>query len=251
MTRRKVSGFFKPSILATVVLFLMAILFTGLGQWQAQRGVTKLATEQQFKTAKPLLLDDAIAQQSRFAHIDVNGHYDTERHILLDNQVWRGRAGVHVFTPFHSNSGTVILVNRGWLPLTADRQQMPAIPTPENETVLRGMLNTFPVPGRMLGSADKLDSTSWPQLVTYLNPADTSVALNTPLAAWIVQLADTEQAGFEGRDWQPVFLTSNKHKAYAFQWYALAAISIILWILNGTRRSRETHEKSTDNEHTL
>lgn len=248
MMSSKVSRFFKPSMIATMVLFLLATLFANLGMWQARRGETKVATEQQFATAKPLLFENAIARESRFAQIDVSGHYDNERHILLDNQVWRGRAGVHVFTPFYTDTGTIILVNRGWLPLAADRQSMPQVPTPENQIVLRGMLNIFPVPGRMLGPADKLDSTGWPQLVTYLNLADASVALDTPLAKWIVQLSATEQAGFEGRDWQPVFLTSNKHKAYAFQWYALAGTSIVLWVFNGIRRARENIKVSPHSE---
>lgn len=239
MMSSKVSRIFSPSLIATVVLFLLATLFVNLGSWQTQRGEAKAATEQQFATAKPLLLENAIAQKSRFAHIDVSGHYDDKRHFLLDNQVWRGQAGVHVFTPFYTREGTVIMVNRGWLPLAADRKSMPAVPTPQNQTVLRGMLNIFPSPGRILGPADQLASTQWPQLVTYLNVADMSVALDTQLPAWIVQLSDTEQAGFKGRDWQPVFLTSNKHKAYSFQWYALAAVSIVLWVLNGIRRSRE------------
>ena len=239
MMSSKVSRIFSPSLIATVVLFLLAALFANLGLWQARRGDGKAATEQQFATAKPLLLIDAIQQEARFAQIDVSGHYDEKRHFMLDNQVWHGQAGVHVFTPFYSRQGTVIMVNRGWLPLPADRKTMPAIPTPQNQTVLRGMLNIFPVPGRILGPADQLSTTKWPQLVTYLNSADMSVALDTQLAEWIIQLSDTEQAGFEGRNWQPVFLTSNKHKAYSFQWYALAGISIVLWILNGIRRSRE------------
>jgi len=239
MMSNKVSRFFKPSIIATVTLFLLAALFANLGLWQARRGEAKAATEQQFANAKPLLLKNAIAQKSRFAQIDVSGHYDTRRHFLLDNQVWHGRAGVHVFTPFYTHDGTVIMVNRGWLPLEAERKTMPLVPTPQNQTVLRGMLNIFPVPGRILGPADQLGSANWPQLVTYLNIADMSAALDTPLAEWIVQLSDSEQAGFDGRDWQPVFLTSNKHKAYAFQWYALAAISVVLWVFNGIRRSRE------------
>lgn len=237
MMTGKVARIFKPSKIATVVLLLLAVLFTDLGMWQTRRSVEKAATQQQFETAKPLLLENAIARKSRFARIDVRGQYDTKRHILLDNQVWQGRAGVHVFTPFYTNEGTVILVNRGWLPLSANRQILPAIPTPQQQTVLRGILNIFPVPGRILGPADKLQSDKWPQLVTYLNLTDISVALNTPLADWIIQLSASEQAGFDGRDWKPVFLTSSKHKAYSFQWYALAGISIVLWVFNGIRRS--------------
>ena len=242
MMRSKVSRFFQPSVIATVMLFLLAALFANLGMWQTRRGAEKAATEQQFETADTMLLKNAIAQKSRFARIDVSGRYDSRRHILLDNQIWQGRVGVHVFTPFYTGEGTVILVNRGWLPLPVDRQSLPEIPTPQQQTVLRGILNIFPVPGRILGPADKLVSNEWPQLVTYLNPADISVALDTPLAKWIIQLANSEQAGFAGRDWKPVFLTSEKHKAYAFQWYALAGISLVLWVFNGIRRSRENKQ---------
>jgi surfeit locus 1 family protein len=247
MISHKVSGYFTPSYLATGVLFLLTALFVYLGMWQTWRGAEKIAIEQEFAAAKPQLLEQAIKQESRFARIDVSGHYDNKRHILLDNQIWQGRVGVHVFTPFYTDEGTVILVNRGWVRMAVNRQALPEIPTNENQTVLRGSLNIFPVPGRILGSADKLDNAEWPQLVTYLNHTDIAVALDLALAEWVVQLAPEEQAGFAGRDWTPVFLTSDKHKAYAFQWFALAGISIVLWVFNGFRRARENKKMTPAN----
>jgi len=211
-------------------------LFASLGMWQANRASEKEQTELQYRTASRVSFATALARDERFARIDVSGHYDPVRHILLDNQVWKGRAGVHVFTPFYTLDGTAILVNRGWLPLAADRQSMPDIPTPQHETVLRGMLNIFPVPGRILGQADKMNQNQWPQLVTYLNLENIVKSLDVPLENWVIQLSASEQAGFEGRDWKPVFLTSRKHKAYAFQWFALATVSIVLWIFTGFRK---------------
>ncbi len=237
MMTSKVSSHFKPSVIATVVLAVLVLLFTNMGMWQNRRAAEKTALEQQFESATPVLLKTAIELGNRFAHIDVGGYYDQERHILLDNQIWRGRAGVHVFTPFYSEGGVVILVNRGWLPVSADRLILPAIATPSQQTVLRGILNTYPVPGRVLGPDDTLKKSEWPQRVTYLKMEDISTALDEPLVNWVVQLSAAEQAGFEGREWKPVFLTSSKHKAYAFQWFALAAISIVLWGVNGIRRS--------------
>ena len=232
----KVSRSFKPSIAGTVALFMLATLFVNLGLWQAQRALEKEQTELQHQQASRFTLEAALAAHERFAHVDVSGHYDPVRHILLDNQVWKGRAGVYVFTPFYTLGGTVILVNRGWLPLAADRQLMPDIPTPQHETVLRGMLNTLPVPGRMLGQADEMSQDQWPQLVTYLNQENITEALDISLENWIIQLSNTEQAGFEGRDWKPVFLTSRKHKAYAFQWFALATASFVLWVFSSYRK---------------
>jgi len=215
---------------------MLITLFVSLGMWQTQRAVEKAATEQLHQAATSVSFDLALAGEKRFARIDVSGHYDPIRHILLDNQVWKGRAGVHVFTPFYTLDGTAILVNRGWLPLAADRQTMPDIPTPQHQTVLRGMLNTLPVPGRMLGRADELEHDRWPQLVTYLNLENIAGSLDAPLEKWVIQLSDSETAGFEGRDWKPVFLSSNRHKGYAFQWFALAAVSVVLWVLIGFRK---------------
>ena len=218
------------------MLFILASLFASLGMWQAKRAAEKEQTEIQHQTASIVSFKTALARDERFARIDVSGHYDPVRHILLDNQVWKGRAGVHVFTPFYTTDGTAILVNRGWLPLAADRHTLPDIPTPQHETVLRGMLNTLPVPGRILGQADKMNQNRWPQLVTYLNLENIIESLDISLKDRIIQLSASEQAGFEGRDWKPVFLTSRKHKAYAFQWFALATISIVLWIITGFRK---------------
>lgn len=232
----KVSRSFRPSIPATVALFVLASLFVSLGLWQEKRATEKQHIELQHRMATRVSFKTALARDERFARIDVSGHYDPVRHILLDNQVWKGRAGVHVFTPFYTLDGTAILVNRGWLPLVADRQTMPAIATPQHKTVLRGMLNTLPVPGRMLGRADKLEHDQWPQLVTYLNLDNIAAALDVPLENWVIQLSESNVSGFEGRDWKPVFMSSSRHKGYAFQWFALATVSIILWVFIGIRK---------------
>jgi len=232
----KVFKSFRPSGAATLVLFLLACLFASLGNWQHKRAVEKLAIEQQHQNAPPLLLETALARNSRFSTINARGHYDASRHILLDNQIWQGRAGVYVFTPFYTNGGTTILVNRGWLPISPDRKALPGIPTPNDEVVLNGILNTPPVPGRLLGSADRLRRGQWPQLVTYLNLADISATLGTPLENWVVQLSKTEPGGFDGREWQPVYLSSSRHQGYAFQWFALLAACVVMWVFLGLRK---------------
>jgi len=234
---RKVFKSFRPSKLATLVLFLLACLFATLGGWQERRALEKEAIEQQHQSAGNLPLETAISQASRFSAIEVRGHYETHRHILLDNQIWQGHAGVYVFTPFYTNEGAAILVNRGWLPLTPDRKTMPEIPTPPQEIVLKGTLNSVPVPGRILGSADELKQGQWPQLVTYLNLPDISASLNTPLENWVIQLSKSEPDGFEGRDWQPVFLSSSRHRGYAFQWFALVATCFVMWVYLGFRKT--------------
>ena len=227
---------FRPSKAATLVLFLLACLFAMLGSWQSQRAEEKQGLEIQHRTAPPLSLATAIERGSRFSPVDLIGQYDPRRHILLDNQIWQGRAGVYVFTPFYTTGGKVILVNRGWLPLAPDRKTLPDIPTPEQQVILKGSLNTLPVPGRILGAADQIRQEQWPQLVTYLNLSDISESLDTSLEDWVIQLSKSEPSGFEGRDWKPVFLSSERHRGYAFQWFALVAACIVMWVYLGFRK---------------
>lgn len=236
----KVSRSFQPGIAGTLTLAVLTSLFVAMGMWQTKRAAEKSDIEQQHQTATIVSFQRALGKENRFARINVSGHYDPQRHILLDNQIWQGRGGVHVFTPFNTLGGATILVNRGWLPLAADRRSMPEIDTPLQETVLTGILNSYPVPGRILGPADKIQAHQWPQLVTYLNHGDISMALATPLENWIVQLADSEPAGFEGRNWKPVYLGADRHRAYAFQWYALALASFMLWVFTSFRKPTET-----------
>jgi surfeit locus 1 family protein len=233
----KVFKSFRPSTGATLVLFLLAGLFTTLGMWQSKRAEEKAAIEIQHETAPPLSLGTAIERGSRFSTVDVIGHYDSRRHILLDNQIWQGRAGVYVFTPFYTIGGKAILVNRGWLPLAPDRKTLPEIPTPEHEIVVSGSLNTLPVPGRILGAADQIEQERWPQLVTYLNLPDISESLDTRLEDWVIQLSESEPDGFEGRVWKPVFLSSERHRGYAFQWFALVAACVVMWVYLGFRKT--------------
>ena len=227
---------FRPAKLTTLVLALLACLFAMLGTWQERRAFEKAALEQQHRTARSLSLEAAMEQQSRFASIEVGGRYDTSRHILLDNQIWKGRAGVYVFTPFYTTGGKALLVNRGWLPLAPDRKTLPEIPTSQHEIVLKGMLNTLPVPGKILGSADLLQQEQWPQLVTYLKLTDISESLEVSLEDWVIQLSKSEPTGFEGREWKPVFLSSSRHKGYAFQWFALVAACVAMWMFLGFRK---------------
>lgn len=234
---RKVSRSFRPPIAATLALLMLAILFASLGAWQTRRAAEKTVLEAEHEQAPRLALDTALAKNQRFARIKVSGHYDPQRHILLDNQLWQGRNGVHVFTPFSASDGISILVNRGWLPLPADRRSLPDIPTPGQSITISGRLNLMPVPGRMVGEADELETDRWPQLVTYMNHPDIARVLALPLETSIIQLSPEAEHGFEDRDWKPVFLSPERHRAYAFQWYALMAAAIVLWLLAGFRKS--------------
>jgi cytochrome oxidase assembly protein ShyY1 len=228
---------FRPSWQATLVLALLAGAFAGLGNWQWQRAAAKLTLMRAFDEA-PEILELTAADARRFARISLRGQFDPTRHFLIDNRIHESRPGVHVLTPFTTQEGAVLLVNRGWLPMAADRRSLPTVPAVEGPASIHGILDELTVPGRRLGEPDRLSPLRWPQLMTYPNLGDMATALEADLYPLVLLLDAASPGGFEGRDWQPVYVTPQRHRGYAFQWYSMTAAVAVAWIILGLRRAR-------------
>lgn len=229
---------FRPSMGLTVVLLVLGLLFLRLGLWQLERKAEKEALFERFESAPELMVEDALDRGVEFARVRAAGRFDPVRHLLLDNRIWKGRAGVNVLTPFVLGDGRVLLVNRGWLPLPPDRSSLPEFASVGANQSIRGRLAPLPEEGLRLGEADIVAPDEWPQLVTYLDLEAAAAALGRPLQPWILQLNADDPNGFEGREWQPAVMEPETHGAYAVQWLALLAATVVIWILLGLRRGQ-------------
>ncbi|MBT8061771.1 MAG: SURF1 family protein [Gammaproteobacteria bacterium] len=232
---------FRPSKPGIVLSLVLIVLFVTLGNWQRDRANNKDELIAAYLSAgqSRTLPDPARAKPG--LHLTVRGQFDSQRHTLADNRVYQGKGGVHVYTPFKTN-GRTMLVNRGWLELGADRSKLPDVETPHGTLEISGRISEVPGVGRRLGVALVMKNDQWPQLVTYPDIERISAALGQKLYP-LVLLLDAESAGgFEGRDWQPVYLSPEKHRAYAFQWYALAVAVFAGWILMSLRRGKSLAE---------
>jgi len=230
---------FKPSPGLSVSLFAIAVGCLWLGNWQLERKEEKQILFDQFENAPLLRIEQALKQDQRFSRVQAYGYFDDTRHVLLDNKILNGRAGVHVLTPFFLSNGTTILVNRGWLPLPPDRRHLPPVPTVHSARTINGLLKKPSTDGPRLGKPDELVADEWPQLVTYLDLETVSGALGAPLHPWLLQLDPAEPGGFEGRQWKAAVMGPEVHGAYAFQWFALALATIIIWLTMGVRRAQQ------------
>ncbi len=222
----------------TLLMGLLAVIFSSLGLWQLERKSEKAALFEAFANAPQMSLGDAVAAEQPFAQVRATGHYDSQRHFLLDNKIYEAQAGVHVLTPFTTLEGQVLLVNRGWKPLPPDRSTLPTISTPDIELPLYGRLNAPPQSGPKLGASDQLGEDQWPQLMTYFDLPAIETALQKELLPWIVLLDADQPHGFVGRDWKPATMRPEMHGAYAFQWFALTAAAVLIWGLRMFRPRR-------------
>ena len=186
-------------------------------------------------------IEQALKRPDGFSQVEAYGSFDPERHILLDNRIFNGRAGVEAFTPFYLEAGGVVLVNRGWLPMAPDRRKLPGVPTDPAARTITGLLKKPVEAGYRLGQPDIFRPGQWPQLVTYLDVSAIGTALETNLPDWILLLDPQDPSGFEDRQWQPAVMTPEVHRAYAIQWFALALATLIIWLTLGFRRGQLKH----------
>jgi surfeit locus 1 family protein len=238
---------FRTTFRLTLLLFALAAVFARLGAWQLERMEQKQELFARFDSAPEMALADAIASEAEFARVRAWGRFDTARHLLLDNRIHAGKAGVHVLTPFYTSDARVVLVNRGWLPLAPDRRSLPAVPTDGSPREISGRLKRLASTGPRLGEADRVSADSWPQLVTWLDHDPVARALDRDLEHWLVLLDAGQADGFEAREWTPATMEPATHGAYALQWFSLAGAAIVIWLLLGLRRGKAVSGNETTN----
>ncbi len=230
---------FKPSLASSAWLIVLVVLFARLGAWQLQRGAEKEQRISGFEAAERITGLPAPDSVTEFTRLVLRGSFDPQKHILADNQVFERRPGVHVYSPFHLNGGSVILVNRGWLPFATDRANLPAVVSVPGSIEISGRIGPIPRPGRQLGAARPMNAHEWPQLLTYPEHGRIAAALGIELYPWILFLDRSSPGGFGDRSWSPVYMSPDRHRAYAFQWFALALATLVTWSIMGVRRGKQ------------
>jgi len=226
----------------TALTLLVVVVFVDLGRWQWQRAQQKRELASAFAAGESRLstLDaPSSAQLPRYAQVRAQGRYDGAHQFLLDNMSHEGQAGYEVLTPLRLADGRTLIVNRGWVPLTASRRQLPQVALDfEGELSATGKLDELPVAGIALGHVPPAADASWPKLTSFPTMADLAAALGRPTESRQLLLNATEPHGYL-RDWHPGGLSPERHVSYAVQWWGFAALALVLYgVLNRARTAR-------------
>ena len=236
---------FSPGIVMTALTFALAYVMFSLGQWQLSRAQYKdnlqnKIVERQNKQAVSYNHLPVEAEERQFLPVILEGKYDSERSILLDNRVIDGVVGYDIFTPFIMNNGTAILVNRGFIPLGSSRQDIPQFSTPQGQLIVKGLLEK--TPAKAAFQSDEFNQVKqWPGVVQFVDNAALELKLGYQLMDEIMRLDKNEAGGF--KHYQPVInLDSAKNQGYAFQWFAMMAALLILYIVVNTKKRKLNYE---------
>jgi surfeit locus 1 family protein len=239
----------RPSWFALALTVLGVIAFVRLGVWQLDRAIQKEQLMAAFNAAPQALPTDFASVRDTtndardmqyYPHVRIVGRYLAERGYLLDEQMHKGRLGVHAIGVFVGNGESrLLLVDRGWIAWNHAPDTTPALPPlPGAEVALTGIYAAYPGGGLRVGGNALPVQTAWPKLTLYLDPAPIAADLGRLLLPRMLLLDPAPDSGFV-REWTPNVTPPARHRAYAFQWFAFAVAALVIFVALHWRQVEE------------
>ncbi len=161
-----------------------------------------LQQEAQDRAKLPPLDAEALAELGTddaariYRRVSLNGRWLHRYTVYLDNRQMDGKQGFFVLTPLQlaNAAHTVLMVQRGWVQRNfEDRTALPVLRHPDGEVVVEGRI--APSPAKLYEFENQLP------------------------------VGD----GLE-RDWPPIDTGVDMHHGYAFQWFTLSGLVLVLFV---------------------
>lgn len=210
-----------------------------LGNWQRDRADEKIRVAERRAAGQRdgevmLPARPAEAQALLWRRVVISGEWIAARTVFLDNRLREGRPGFEVITPLRlAGESTVVLVNRGWLPLGERRAGMvPQVITPAAPVRLSGVviprIDRVFAPGEMPSGPVRLN----------LDVAEYGGETGLPLLPVVVEQHSDSADGL-ARHWPSPDAGAERNISYAWQWYSFGLLAAILFVV----LSMEKHER--------
>ena len=225
------------AVLAGLVLFA---LLANLGSWQLGRAGEKsaLAARWEARAAMPAVAPEALSTEAAAALADRQvrwqASFSADHYLLLDNRLHRGQPGYHVIALAESDAG-LIPVNLGWLAGDPSRRTTPTPTLPIGPVELEGriyvpsgaplMMQKPEPPATLPATVQTLYWDNWQRSLEALSgravfPFEVRIQPDSPHALVA--------------EWTVVNQSPSKHIGYAVQWFAMAAVLVIIGLLRLT-----------------
>lgn len=223
--------YFRFSLLGTIMAVLGTALFSSLGIWQVHRAQEKQSLQELMDIRHQQVTFDLNSYRpditsETYSSIKVAGYFDKQHEILIDNEVYKGKAGYHVLTPLILGNETVVMVNRGWVALGQSREILPDINTPELLVQINGTIVPFKSkPALILDNNFSQNTKVWP----FFDYEKYKAYTGYDVLPVMVQMHKDSQYGFI-RDWPKYDARTGMHIGYSIQWFAFAAIVIATYL---------------------
>jgi surfeit locus 1 family protein len=230
---------FDPEWRTTLLTLLLLPALVMLGFWQLQRSDEKALLAGIFERRQvqaPVSLQELDAQSPEalaYLPVTVSGEFVAGSDFLLDNRIHRGKFGYEVLSLLRlAQSEDAVLVNRGWVAGDSARLRLPELPQVAGLVTLRAHVYVAPGETYMLGEQTLEDG--WPKRIQAVEMDKLTAAVDeNSLFPYTVRV-DPGQPGALTVDWKIVNMSPEKHTGYAVQWFTMAAVLAILYLLRSS-----------------
>jgi surfeit locus 1 family protein len=231
------------SAAARVALAVCAVLafagFVALGTWQVERRAWKLdlIARVDQRVHAPAGTPPARgewpatnAANDEYRHVRLAGTFVHDKEALVQASTRLG-AGFWVLTPLRAADGTVVLVNRGFVPPEARERQARTAPEPQGETTVTGLLRLSEPKGGFLRKNDPAADRWFSRDVQAIAAARGLAAADVAPYFVDAEAAPAAPAAADAPAWPAAGLTviafPNSHLVYALTWYGLALMVLV------------------------
>ncbi len=232
-------------LLPSLIFIIFFILFIKLGFWQIDRAEQKkiinTAYVERQKQPPIILNNESIQIQKKdivWHQVTLSGEFLNDKNIILDNQVHKEKVGFLIYTPFKiTDVNKIILINRGWYPLSSSRNDIPQISPIYGSQLIEGEINQMPSPGISLGKVvtEKLDKSSY--RIQRMEYDVLSSLISKDLMTYVVKLKKPIFDKNHILDSSIPVPDYDKNYGYAFQWFAMAFTLFIIFIRLGIKKN--------------
>jgi surfeit locus 1 family protein len=223
-----------PVFTGITVLIALAILIS-LGTWQVERlhwkeGLLADIAERRAAAPVPLADIEAMAAQGgdiEYRTVTATGRYinNKERHFFA---TWRGQTGYYIYTPLQLADGRYLFVNRGFVPYENKEPEMRMQGQLTDQQTVTGLARAK-LPGKPSSLVPDNDVAKnifyWKDLDVMASSVDLDKADVLPF--FLDADSTPNPAGFPIGGVTQVDLP-NDHLQYAFTWYGLAAVLLVV-----------------------
>jgi surfeit locus 1 family protein len=214
---------FRPYPGFTIATVILTGLLVWLGVWQLQRLAWKenlIATVNGHMAAAPISLDQALAMNAdevQYRKLTLSGHFDNSKEAYVFTTSAEGEAVYHVLTPFLTDDGRVLMVDRGAVPESklSPQSRQPV----EGPTQITGVWRAPDPPGFFTPKPDTARHVWYARDLAGIAAAD-GVTLAAPV---LIEADATPNPGNLPKGGQTVVDFPNSHLQYALTWFGLAA----------------------------
>jgi surfeit locus 1 family protein len=221
--------FFSRVWLATSLTVLGVSLLLFLGTWQLQRlqWKTDLIQTIEKRLSEPETPFSTLKAKTGEKHKDYEfqktyfeGHYLHQRELKWMSKSKDGKIGVHLVTPFMIKDGSLIIVDRGWVPLDGFNE----VSRPEGPLTIHGYLRTasdqnFFTPRNNYHLKE----------IYSIKPDEIAKALDLTVLPFYITLTSEKLEKKYPLVANFSFSLRNFHFQYAITWYVLAIILIAIY----------------------